>query len=150
MFSAFLLLNLNVFLAWQQPRFMFKSFLFSEAKDIMLFPHLTHLCFPHVASNFAEMQKSLSVRFWKCFGIFQVQRMSCVGPLSLPHVTTSAAHIGRWTMINSTFDSFCTFFPHILYIWRFSFPAKSTFFANLSFYSNNPDTFSRYVPRDLA
>ena len=107
MFSASLLLNLNDFLAWQQQ--MFKSFLFSEAKDIMLFPHLTHLCFPHVASNFAEMQKSLSVRFWKCFGIFQVQRMSCVGPLSLPHVTTSAASIGRLAMIKSTIESFHTF-----------------------------------------
>jgi len=52
--------------------------------------------------------------------IAEVQRMSCVGPLSLPHVTTSDASIGR-----------------------FSFPAKSTFFANLSFYSNNPDTFTR-------
>ena len=62
-FSAFLLLKLNVFCAWQQPRFMFKSFLFSEAKDIMLFPHLTHLGFPHVTSNFAEMQKSLLLPF---------------------------------------------------------------------------------------
>ena len=28
---------------------------------------------------------------------------------------------------------------------RFSFPAKTTFFANLSFYANNPDNFNKWV-----
>jgi len=51
--------------------------------------------------------------------IAEVQRITCVAPLSLPHVTTSATSIGR-----------------------FSFPAKSTFFANLSHFANNPDTFN--------
>ena len=130
-------------------KLMFKTLLLSEAKDIMLFPHQTHLRFFHVRSYLQLMQKSLLLQFSILqffLSIFKVQRMSCVGPLSLPHVTTSGASIGRWAIIKSTFYS-C--FTHTIYIWRFSFPAKSTFFANLSWYSNNPDTFTRYVPQDL-
>ena len=123
-------------------RLMFESLLFSEAKDITLFPHLTHLLDPifHRCKslsfcNFHEL-------FWIFFFFSKVQRMSCVGPLSLPHVTTSATSIGRWIMFCSKSISIHVY---ISCIWRFSFPAKSTLFANLSFYSNNPDTFSRLV-----
>ena len=33
----------------------------------------------------------------------------------------------------------------IQFCCRFSFPAKTTFFANLSFYTNNPDNFNKWV-----
>ena len=73
--------------------------------------------------------------------ILKVQRMSCVGPLSLPHCTTSATSIGRWIyqILQNIFWYMLTHSPN----WRFSLPAKSTLFANLTFYSKNPDTFTR-------
>jgi cytochrome P450 len=50
--------------------------------------------------------------------IAEVQRLACVTPFSLPHYTQAPTTVGEFT-----------------------FPAKSVFFANLSFISNDPDHF---------
>jgi len=47
--------------------------------------------------------------------IAEVQRISRVAPVSLPHITTSATRVGK-----------------------FSFPPQTMFFANLSFFSHDP------------
>jgi len=48
--------------------------------------------------------------------IAEVQRISRVAPFSLPHLTTTATRVGK-----------------------FSFPPQTMFFANLSFFSHDPE-----------
>lgn len=57
---------------------------------------------------------------YTCATIQEIQRISRVGPMSLPHSTTCPTRVGQ-----------------------FSFPEKSMFFANLSFIMNDPQHFDR-------
>ena len=78
----------------------------------------------YVGSFFPQMQKSLFSSFFCYFLPYsKVQRITCVAPLSLPHVTTSATSIGRFCR---AVDAYICIYVHIcaymcIFMYKFGY-----------------------------